>query len=133
VTIRKTSLGTEVPLLALMFSFALLTASCSESRFVDHAIIDVERRLEISTPPARIDRDEKRIEAEWSLEDSRTPTAYLTWAEQQLRGDYELTQRTEGVISFAKETEGDALYLRLSVDPTVSGANVTITLEAMPD
>lgn len=129
--------GARIAALLLGFLFAMLTLSCGQDRFVKHEIADLQRRLEapgeLVIGPGDIHRDDRSVKTQWQVQSPRTPAVYLDWATRHLSGDYQVTNRSDLAMSFAKPTEGDVFYLRLDASQSASGSLVKITLEARPD
>jgi hypothetical protein len=133
---HKLRVAARLGLLMTTLALTAVALSCSQNRFVEREIADLQGRLKApgeEIGPVSIDRDERSVKAQWEVRSPRTPTAYLEYAAQQLSGDYELTQRTGTMLSLAKQTGGDAFYLQLDVSRPAPGVTVAVTLEARPD
>jgi hypothetical protein len=121
----------------LCMSLAVLAPSCARRTFVQREVADLQHRLEAPSEAVAsstaVERGGSKVRTLWQVRSLRPPSAYLDWAAQRLRGDYEVTNRADLVMSFAKQTEGDVFYLRLDASPSASGSFVKITLDARPD
>jgi hypothetical protein len=122
--------------LSLTLSAGLLSCASSGS-FVEAEALELQHRLDSPTDvivqPAVLRHDGDQVVAQWKVNSPRRSAGYMEWVAKHVGGDYRVTNRTDSSIGFAKQTDGDALYLQVAVEQRSEGVLVQYTLDAMPD
>lgn len=118
-------------------SLLALTLSCSNNRYFQHEVETVRQRLQehgnVAVQSAEPEHEGNSLRVRWEFQSEQPPARFLDWAASQLGQDYHVTSRTISSADFAKESPGDAVYLKLKVSPSASGSIVECMLQAMPD
>jgi hypothetical protein len=121
----------------LLAIFVALSPSCSNNHYFQQEVETVQHRLQgepnVVARPVEPERDGNSLRKSWEFQSERPPAGFLDWAASQLGHDYHVTSRTASTADFAKESQGDDVYLTLRVNPAASGSLVKCVLQAMPD